>query len=46
MVKIDDDFAPAVLKEEDKYEGKQVDANIAAGTSTGPSIYRKDHVPN
>jgi hypothetical protein len=31
MVKIDEDFTPAVLKEEDKYEGKEIDANIAAG---------------
>jgi hypothetical protein len=35
MTVITDDFAPAVLKEEDKYEGKDVDANIAAGKSTG-----------
>jgi hypothetical protein len=33
MTVITDDFAPAVLKEEDKYEGKDVDANIAAGKS-------------
>lgn len=31
MVKIDEDFTPAVLKEEDKYEGKEIDANIALG---------------
>jgi ribosome-associated toxin RatA of RatAB toxin-antitoxin module len=34
MVKIDEDFTPAVLKEEDKYEGKEIDANIAAGPFT------------
>lgn len=31
MVKIDDAFTPAVLKDEDRYEGREIDANIAAG---------------
>lgn len=35
MVKIDDDFTPAVLKDEDKYEGKEIDANIAASKPFG-----------
>jgi hypothetical protein len=30
MVKIDDAFTQAILEEEDKYEGKEIDANVAA----------------
>jgi hypothetical protein len=33
MVIITDNSTPAVLKEEDRYEGKHIDANIAAGKS-------------
>jgi hypothetical protein len=33
MVIITHNFTPAVLKEEDRYEGKHIDANIAAGKS-------------
>jgi hypothetical protein len=33
MVIITDNFTPAVLKEEDRYGGKHIDANIAAGKS-------------
>ncbi|KAI4606727.1 hypothetical protein J4E80_010039 [Alternaria sp. BMP 0032] len=38
MVKIDDDFTQAVLKDEDKYEGKDLDANIAAALPEGAEI--------
>jgi hypothetical protein len=31
MVVFPPDFTPAVLKEEDKYEGKHLDPNIIAG---------------
>jgi hypothetical protein len=31
MVHIDDDHTPVAFKDEDKYEGKGLDANIAAG---------------
>jgi hypothetical protein len=35
MVKIDDNFTQAILREEDKYEGKYIDDNIAAGKCFG-----------
>lgn len=30
-----EDFTPTVLKDEDEYEGKEIDANIAAGKPFG-----------
>jgi len=30
MVKIDDSFTQAILKEQDRYEGKYIDENIVA----------------
>lgn len=38
MVKIDDAFTPAVLKDEDRYEGREIDANIAAALPKGIEI--------
>jgi len=43
MVKIDDDFTQAVLKDEDKYEGKDLDANIAAGILHQPTGISLQH---
>ncbi|KAL1793877.1 hypothetical protein ACET3X_007298 [Alternaria dauci] len=38
MVKIDDSFAQAVLGEQDRYEGKELDGNIAAALPEGAEI--------
>lgn len=37
MVKVDDDFTQAFLKDEDRYEGKDLDVNIAAGMLHQPT---------